>query len=376
MRPSSVLFFSCEAGGAEVLAPIIRLMNTRREYRPIVMGYGHARTRFARHGINTLVVPTVAREDYGALDRFNPDLLITSATSLPTEDMSEKHLWRQARHRGIPSLAFLDQWQNYAVRFSGPEDADHLVYQPDYINCINTIGFEEMQRAGFDPDRLLMLGHPYLDRLAANAAKQDVAAIRTSMDLPGSKEVVLFISEPILEYCGRSRGYDQYSVLDVFLRRFLALPSPPVILVKLHPKDNPARYRQILSTHDGHDIRLLDAAAKPLECILVSDQVFGMSSIMLLESFVLGKKTISIQPNLSVDDPCVLSKYGYIARIAEMSEDSPGGTGHSYGMSFDYKFDVNAFTKVVEQLLDHQVASHTTPSKIPLHSAKLLTLPC
>jgi len=77
----------------------------------------------------------IQKEDFSLLDRYAPELLITSATSLPAVDMSEKYLWRQAKQRGIPSLAFLDQWQNYAVRFSGRQDSERLAYLPDWINC-------------------------------------------------------------------------------------------------------------------------------------------------------------------------------------------------------------------------------------------------
>lgn len=350
MTNKRVLFFSCEAGGAEVLAPVVRLLTARPDFDAVVACYGHAQDRFARRGINTIAIEPVERNDHSLLTLVEPDLLITSATSLPSEDMSEKFLWRHARRRGVPSIAFLDQWQNYGARFSGPHEAEFLAFQPDYINCINLLGFEEMKAIGFASDRLLMLGHPYLDNLAADSATIDADAIRTRLGIGRTNKVALFISEPINEYCGLARGYDQYTVLTDFLAYYDQQPMAPAILLKLHPKDDSSRYRELIERFRRVDIHLLDRAFTPLECILAADRVFGMSSIMLLEAFILDKPVVSLQPGLCVDDPCVLSKYGYIRRPDNVSMVDIPSQAPSTGIDFDYSFDGSAFLALVERL--------------------------
>jgi hypothetical protein len=350
MTNRRILFFSCEAGGAEMLAPVARLLTARPEFHATVACYGHAQDRFARHGLNTIVIQPVGRNDPFLLKLVEPDLLITSATSLPSEDMSEKFLWRHAHQQGIPSLAFLDQWQNYGARFSGSNETEYLAFQPDYINCINRLGFEEMKAIGFASDRLLMLGHPYLDDLAAESAAMDAEAIRARMGIGSGSEVALFISEPINEYCGLARGYDQYAVLADFLSYYDQQPMPQTILLKLHPKDNSVRYRDLIGRFRRVDTHLLDQAFTPLECILVADRVFGMSSIMLLEAFILGKPVVSLQPGLCIDDPCVLSKYGYIRRLDNLSVVDIHSQAVCAGIDFDYAFDGNAFLSLVEKM--------------------------
>lgn len=359
MTASRVLFFSCEAGGAEVLIPVIRMLGANPDHHVTVACYGHAHPRFARRSIPTAHITPIPRDDYGWLDKFRPDILITSATSLPAEDMSEKHLWCQARQRHIPSIAFLDQWQNYAIRFSGPADSDHLKFQPDFINCLNRIGYEEMQAVGFETKRLIMLGHPYLDSLATEAAALDRRAIRNQMGISGATETMLFISEPIREYCGDSRGYDQYSVLERFLECCRDLSPSPAVMIKLHPKENPEAFRQIISACDNAAVRLLNASVPPLECLLAADRIFGMSSVMLLESFVLGKETVSIQPNLQIDDPCVLSKYGYIKRLENISPADLSARHAISGSVFEYRFDSQPLLKLMKTL--------TGRSEVPGH---------
>jgi hypothetical protein len=366
MNNKRVLFFSCEAGGAEVLAPVVSLLSARPNIHAIVACYGHAKDRFARRGINTIAIQPVERNDHRLLKLVEPDLLITSATSLPSEDMSEKFLWRHARQRSIPSLAFLDQWQNYGARFSGPHETECLAFQPDYINCINQLGFEEMKAIGFPSDRLLMLGHPYLDNLAADSATIDADAIRARLGIGRTKKAALFISEPINEYCGLARGYDQYTVLRDFLAYYEQQPMAPTILLKLHPKDNSTRYRELIKRYSRIDTHLLDHAFTPLECILAADRVFGMSSIMLLEAFILDRPVVSLQPGLCVDDPCVLSKYDYIRRLDNVSMVDIPSQAFSSGIDFEYSFDGNAFLTLVEMLTRDAVTS-----RLLLHPAFL-----
>ena len=43
-----ILFFSCEPGGAEVLIPVIRLVQAQPHLEAVVLGYGHALARFAK----------------------------------------------------------------------------------------------------------------------------------------------------------------------------------------------------------------------------------------------------------------------------------------------------------------------------------------
>ena len=307
-----ILFFSCEPGGAEVLIPAIRLVQDQPRFETTVLGYGHALERFSRKGVDCSEIRPVGKEDYSLFERHAPDLLITSATSLPAVDMSEKYLWRQARRREITSLAFLDQWQNYAVRFSGSRNDERLDYMPDWINCLNEIGRREMIREGFDEARLLAFGHPYLSSLKCELSRLDVTGLKASLHISAGDKVALFVSEAIREYYGDARGYDQYLVLDYFLSSLADTAERPHILVKLHPKDSRASFQRLATKVETLPMRFIGNEVSPLECLAVSDFVFGMTSIMLIEAYVLGKNVVSLQPGLRVEDPMVLSRHKLI----------------------------------------------------------------
>ncbi len=349
-----ILFFSCEPGGAEVLIPVIELLDEQPAYQVAVCAYGLGARRFADKGIGHVVADPVMKEDGRLLESFRPDLVITSAASLPERDMSEKHLWHHARLAGIPSIAFLDQWQNYAVRFSGVDVAERLAYQPDYINCINAIGRGEMMSAGFEESKLVEFGHPSLSAVLGRSAQVDIADVRGRLGLGTSDTVALFVSEAIREHYGRERGYDQYDALRLFLEIVARTPESIRPLIKLHPKDAPSGYEDVLKGYASLKPLLVRDELSPVECIEVAEMTFGMTSVMLIEAYVLRKKTVSLQPGLCVEDPMVLSRMACIPRID--SADFGGSIGdlsrfEPQEARFDYVFKEREFLSFVGTLL-------------------------
>jgi len=304
----AVLFFSCEPGGAEVLIPVIRLVKEKTTFKVIVLGYGYGEERIAKKQIPFIAVGPIARNDAALIERHSPDFVITSATSLPSKDMSEKHLWRIAANRRIPSLAFIDQWQNYAMRFSGPRPEEKLAYMPSFINCLNEIGRMEMISKGFDAARLLAFGHPYLTYVKAAAVSLKPQELKRSLDIKDNQMVVLFVSEAIKENYGNERGYDQYEALELLLISLGRASKPSTCIIKLHPKDDKSKLYRVTHKFPDQRMILIENELDSLECLVMSDVVYGMTSIMLIEGYILGKKVVSLQPNVCGEDPLVLSR--------------------------------------------------------------------
>ena len=351
MTEKKILFFSCEPGGAEVLIPVIKLVAKETSYKVIVLGYGFGAERFARKGVEYIEVGRIGENDPAIVDAYRPSLIITSATSLPERDMSEKYLWRSARMAGIPTIAFLDQWQNYAERFSGQSAAERLCYLPDYINCINDIGEREMIEVGFDSHSLVKLGQPYLSSLINDAEFVHTNEIKNRLGIASDQRVALFASEAIQEHFGRSRGYDQYDALRLFLKLMLNASQEKVLLIKLHPKDTPEGYEQVLSEYPTLCSRVIRNELSPLESIQISDEVFGMTSIMLIESYLLGKKTVSLQPGLVGEDSCVLTRYGIIPIMLSQNISDPVQPASAIKNNFDFEFQKNRFLKLLDSLI-------------------------
>lgn len=341
-----VLFFSCEPGGAEVLTPVIRLLR-KHGHDVCVLTYGHAIERFRKNGIAFSEIHPSERDARQLLHDFAPDYVITSATSLPLKDMMERYLWDAAREAGIGTLAFIDQWQNYAMRFSGINIQERLRYLPDHINCINKIGRQEMIDEGFPEDRLITFGHPYLTDIAeryANLSPETAISALGVLSLDFRRgETLIFVSEPLLEHFNNSRGYNQYDVLDYFLKNVMQCHRKTQVIVKLHPKDDRRKFSSILNRFGEIDIHVVENRLSSLECLTLSDRIFGMTSIMLIEAFLLGKTVVSLQPGLMIEDPLVLSRYGLIPILSVLDDFDPFEFECARPLTFEINFNESAF---------------------------------
>ena len=345
-RPARVLVFSCEPGGAEVVWPAADQLR-RQGAEVIIAAYGHGLARFQARGETCRAIDPVGADDLSLLREVAPDLLLTSATSLAEHDMSDRHLWLGARKLGIPSIAFLDQWQNYARRFSGVTPDSHLAYLPDFINCLNDIGARELIQAGVAPERLVCLGHPSLSLLRQAVTGLSRKAIAERLGLAPEEPVALFANEAIAENFGRSRGYDQHDALKEFFRLLAAgeIQGRPVI--KLHPKDDPAVYAALKDRYCEVRPLLVQHEASSLECLCLADHLSGMTSIMLIEGYVLHRPVLSIQPGLIGQDACLLSRY----RVIPLLKKSGGAidpAGHDADeTAFDWEFKPDLFLDLV-----------------------------
>lgn len=348
MTQSTILCFSCEPGGSEVLIPVIRLLKARRACRVVILAYGLGAARFAAKGIDCVEIGPVPKDDPALIERYRPSLIITSATSLPERDMSEKHLWHNARRQGVPTLAFLDQWQNYTPRFSGTTQSERLAYLPDYINCIDEVGEAEMAAEGFPRQKLVKFGHPYLSGLREESAAVDTEAVRRQLGLGSGEKIALFVSEAIREHYGNSRGYDQYDAFGLFLE-LCSRAGDGAILVKVHPKDRVEGYREAAAAYGAPNCSFVSEGLSAVQCLAVADRVYGMTSIMLIEAYVLGKEAVSLQPGLRIEDPLMLSRHALIERIEDAGQKRERFQPRE-GAGFAFGFDTEKFLRGLGEL--------------------------
>lgn len=355
MLRKHIVLFTCEPGGAEVLTPVVELLKKQEKYKITTLAYGLAVERFRQNGVDIECVSPIKLGDQELFEKYSPDLIITSATSLPTKDMSEKYIWENSRSNSVKTVAFVDQWQNYSLRFSGPTVGEHHKYMPDLINCINQTGYDEMVAEGFPSDRLLKLGQPYLSTIKEKYGLINKRAIEEKLGIGETINVVLFVSEAIYENYGRVRGYDQYDALEVFLAAIALSEEKCLALIKLHPKDDPARFKDLLKRHPQSNVKLVQNEFTSLDCICVADIVCGMSSVMLVEAFILGVQVVSIQPNLLGNDPFVLSRAEIVARVSDVTElhDILGcrDANRAKSVAFEYTFSSQYFLDCVCEIL-------------------------
>lgn len=319
----AILSFSREAGGAALIAPVVELLQ-RSGADVLLYAKDRALDVFSQRKLAHK--PMIAFEDLekACRARFGrlPDLVFTSATSLPQLDMTEKLLWNWAAARGCPSAAAVDQWQNYAVRFSGKRPSERLAYQPDAILVMDEEARKEAIADGLPAARLRVTGQPALEETAASAKKLDRAAIRERLGAAPRDFLVVFAAEALKAHFS-DLGYDEQTTADFLLDELGKLAPrsrrPLRLLIKLHPQNARGEFEPLLATS-----RLPSSMAgmelSAMKAIRAADLVVGMTSIFLVQSALMGVPTLSLQLGAKGPSLLTLTKSGALPFLTDAAK--------------------------------------------------------
>jgi hypothetical protein len=265
-----VMFFAHDPGGANAIAPLIRSFTD-----PMVYGKGPALS----------LLPQAKELPENALSILQPDFLVTGTSG---SDFTERFLWKEAYVLGIPSMAILDQWINYGVRFSryGMREL-HLFdgvceYLPDYICVMDEFAKQEMMKDGVTEKRIITLGNPHFETIAKAAKKMKVLGVRDK-----KHRIVLFASEPFEDVY--KKGAEEIALQDLI--KIISSYNDVIIRIRKHPKEQVSKFKEYLSERV-----IIDDCLFSLDSIRQSDIVVSVSSMLLIEALFCDKMIVSYQP--------------------------------------------------------------------------------
>lgn len=235
----------------------------------------------------------------------------------------ERRLTLEARRMNVPSVAVVDEWYNYRLRFE--DEAGRLAFLPDTVALADDTAVGEAVAEGLPESLCRATGSPALAALMDQAERLR----RTPPAVPGflapQTPVVTFLSETHAEDFGDAAGacgplgpflgYTEESVLEALLRVAGKLGSPLQIVEKRHPAayDRPQGSREVppgvrLTTVDKTDLWPL---------LLHSDAVVSMRSMGLLEARMLGRPAASFQPGRVGAQCCTAVRLGLIPELSD-----------------------------------------------------------
>jgi hypothetical protein len=331
---AQIVAIAGDPGGAAVLAPVLELL--RQERRPLrALAYRQAVTYWRSRGLE--VDELSASTDLERAKQYLRDLradILLSATSDNGVNL-EKPFFAAARQLGIPSLAVLDHWMNYRLRFANP--SGELLYVPDRIAIMDEQARREMIAEGLDPERLVVTGQPAFDELASfrqSATPQQRKTIRQGLGILEDEHMVLFASEPISTMCGTEPsqplypGYTEQTVLRVLVAALERIarrrPEKIVLVVRPHPLDRPESLQPVA---EGPLRLVLDGRGKGREVVLAADLVVGMTSMLLVEACLLRRVVLSLQPGLRLADALPTNRWGVSQGVYREGEIEPALAG-------------------------------------------------
>jgi hypothetical protein len=336
MKGRRLLVFSRDPGGTNAVLPLIEPLRVRGN-DVVVYGKDAALSIYRRLNVDCAdirdAVPLGTEDE---TDRFvrelGPDLILTGTSS---EDFTERHLWKAAEKTGIASFAVLDQWTNYRLRLvpegDDPANAgakERELILPSFFFIMDELAKAEMSALGIDRKRLVVTGQPFFDyirRTGGKFAAREIEGLRR--DLTGNRGgmVFVFASQPITSIHRQNGmaedhwGYTEKTVLKSLVtclgRLVEDLEARLTLVIRLHPKDEPDAYQDVLSTCPQPVNVTFDRETDSTLLLKAADLVIGMFSMVLLEAAILETPFISVQIGLKRENPLILDRIGLTRSI-------------------------------------------------------------
>lgn len=318
-----VLAVTHDTGVANGLFRPILKLNEDKKLETIILSEGPSRSVFDAQKIKYKTLQDYGLSEINNVDavikKENPDLILTGFSE---GVMLEKYSISNAKSRNITSFTVLEGYTNYLKIVSDNELKNPFMYMPDYICIIDNFILEEMLKLKFDKDKLILTGNPYFDDLIAlknSFNKEDLRNIRNELNIDEDGYLITFFSQAIKKMIDKgsdnpSRGYNELNVLSMLESSLNELNIENLnLLVKLHPQEDLESTQSALSGKLNRVI--FDKEYNSRKAMIVSDLVTGMFSTALVESVYLDKNSLSIQPNITVEDTLVMNKLGLIVPV-------------------------------------------------------------
>ena len=313
-----------DPGGANALAPVIARL--RREGNAVeAFAYLQAVSCWRDAGLRCSELPPDLLDSTISEIVSGANLLL-AGTSVNRYEF-EKRFICAASAQGIPSLALLDFWSNYSMRFS--DASGNLAFLPDRIAVMDELARNEMIAEGIPPARIAITGHPALDSLSGirtTFASEKRLRIRESLGVGEADWLVLFASQP--------PGFDE-SEPDPLppwqdRRRIAANLSAALqqagkihgrktrLLIRPHPRENSDIFDEMKQKSV-----IVEKNGDRHELILCADVVAGMNTMLLVEAAHLGRPTLSLRPHLPLPDPFPPNRSGLILPVYREEDLAP-----------------------------------------------------
>jgi len=292
-----ILIVANDAGGANILASWCK-ENSWNEFKFCVTG----------------PAKKIFFETFGPLSNIDPTdidntVLTVDKTICSTSRINSNLIFtvHASRRAGVDSIVFLDHWTEYVERFGG--ERYFLGNLPDEIWVFDEYAFVCATTAGFPSQIIKLKNNPYVNKIAREVQETG------SVD-PSTREVVLYLSEPVVQIQAlRERpldemGYTEFQLLGDVVDA-VCESTTRSLRIRLHPSESEDKYRELIAGRsDSNDVEVSteNDLAKDLAQAI---GVIGSNSTALVIAAEAGIPTLSYIPKDG--RPCLLP-HSYIRK--------------------------------------------------------------
>lgn len=297
-RRIKIIFAAQDPGGFNAVLPVIKELKKKKNFLLKLILANQAQDIAEREKINYQKGNRLTEKKLTKLiQEEHPDLIFT-ATS---QGLSiEKRITKIAKAKKIKTLAIIDFWSNYKLRFSAP-GTENLAYLPDHILVIDKIMKKEMINQNFEPKRIIITGNPFFDGFPQLIKSKN------------KEEIISFFCQPFSELFKKSDkaylGYNEIQVFEDLVKVFEKLQIKIPIKIKFHPRAKRLNKFDKIIRNSKLNISI-EKKLTAEDLIKKSKLVVGMNSMVLFQAAMMGKSVLSYQPNLRKPDPLISNRLG------------------------------------------------------------------
>ena len=283
-KKKSILIFTRQVGSAAALYPVlVRLVDIGWSFK--IIAKEESSNFWESKGF-----PYESNFDSQDLGTAAYDFILTG-TSLSVKEDSV--IWKFGKNNRIPTLAFVESWMNYSQRFTLKAAFDTC---PSYIGVVDELMQKRLIGEGASNKNIVILGHPRFDLLKISAVNTAAPLKKDSYQ----RNIVFFTNNFVTRENGvlKLDNTKTLKVVELFLHNFL--DDGPLelerynVTIKSHPTEDPLQYQKLINKYNlGHTVMV--ATKNPIELLVEADCVFGISTILLVDSSILSIPTYSIQ---------------------------------------------------------------------------------
>lgn len=218
------------------------------------------------------------------ISKVDPDILVTATGG----GNAEQELRNIAYEKEIPSVVILDFWKDYSRRWLYATYP--LEKMKDKVCVMDELTKKEMMEENFPEDKLIITGHPYLDKLFNHSYYKGMESKYLNN--------YLFLSQP-LEIIGlKNYKVHPLKVLLNVLTKLAEEKKEKISLnIKFHPSEkHTSEINDLVSEYFSENLEInFTNENRTLKNLLEeSNEVIGYSSIALFEARAMDKRVISL----------------------------------------------------------------------------------
>lgn len=308
-----ILFSATRPGAADCIFPVVSAWRECNHSAELLVS-GNALAMARRSNIIHTEFETPQMVSHAdacnyVLNKLAPELVVAGLLGDWDQGL-DLCMLRQAKMSGIKTIAVLDSWMNLSERMYGELGPCGEPFIPDKLAVPDTYAKEAMISIGFPEDRLAVTGQPAFDEVLKWQLPTKETA-RSLFSINSNELCIVFFSEPIREL-RMDIGFDQYDSLRLLTEGLALAGITATILFKKHPVLEVGISKQFVS---GISIIPVDNSTGLIDLMGVADVVAGISSTLLVKSYILDIPVMLLHPGSTDKVPSILSKQQYVRPV-------------------------------------------------------------